>query len=431
MAADQNGLMDGADSSQGNQRGNDRAFTSQALKAVVLRALKMGGYPRLVIEVVLPGGKTLRVRTETGDLPVIQFHDVSALVSMFNNPALRFGELYADGRVSVRGDLVTVMEALYRGLERAAESSRGIVRFFQGSSASRPPKNTLSRSRANVHKHYDIGNDFYQIWLDSEYQQYTCAYYESEMADLETAQIAKLDLVCRKLALRPGDTVVEAGSGWGGLARYLARNFGVRVRSYNVSARQVEYSRARSKEEGLEALIDYVEDDYRNITGTYDVFVSVGMLEHVGLHEYTTMGQTIDRCLKEDGRGLVHTIGQRRPRRLNPWIEKRIFPGAYAPTLKQMMDIFEPSGFEVMDVENLRSHYALTLKDWGDRFDAHAREVREMFDASFERTWRLYLRGSQAAFTAGGLQLFQVLFRRPGCEAIPPTRDRLFLTKRD
>ncbi|MDA1075408.1 MAG: class I SAM-dependent methyltransferase, partial [Proteobacteria bacterium] len=212
----------------------------------------------------------------------------------------------------------------------------------------------------------------------------------------------------------------------GGLARYLARTYGVSVRSYNISTRQIEYARERAAREGLDHLIEYVEDDYRNIQGTYDVFVSVGMLEHVGLRQYRAVGETIDRCLKEGGRGLIHSIGQRKPRRLNPWIEQQIFPGAYAPSLKQMMEIFEPVSLEVVDVENLRSHYALTLKHWGENFDRNADVVKGMFGENFVRAWRLYLRGSQAAFTAGGLQLYQVLFARAESRAIPPTRDRLF-----
>jgi cyclopropane-fatty-acyl-phospholipid synthase len=218
---------------------------------------------------------------------------------------------------------------------------------------------------------------------------------------------------------------VEAGSGWGGLARYLARHYGVKVRSYNISAEQVAYARERARREGLDDEVEYVEDDYRNITGSYDVFVSVGMLEHVGVNHYPVLGRTIDGCLKDDGRGLIHSIGQDHPRPLNEWIESYIFPGAYPPTLREMMDIFEPVGLSVADVHNLRPHYAQTLRHWRERFDAHAGQVTEMFDEDFVRAWRLYLCGSIAAFTEGQLQLFQVLFRRPECRNLPMTRDHM------
>jgi cyclopropane-fatty-acyl-phospholipid synthase len=265
------------------------------------------------------------------------------------------------------------------------------------------------------------------MWLDRDYMQYTCAYYPTEDTTLERAQVAKLDLVCRKLDLKPGDTVVEAGSGWGGLARYIARHYGATVRSYNISAEQVAYAREQAEREGLGNAVEFVQDDYRNISGSYDVFVSVGMLEHVGLGNYASLGAVIDRCLKENGRGLVHSIGRNIPRRMNEWIESYIFPGAYPPTLKEMMDIFEPFEFVIMDVENLRSHYARTLTDWLARYEQHVDRVREMFDENFVQAWRLYLSGSISAFTGGQLQLFQVLFQRHGGNSLPVTRERMLL----
>jgi len=232
--------------------------------------------------------------------------------------------------------------------------------------------------------------------------------------------------VCRKLALKPGETVLEAGSGWGGLARYCARHYGVKVRSYNISAEQVAYARQRAAAEGFGDSIEYVEDDYRNASGRYDVFVSVGMLEHVGVANYRTLGGVIDRCLKDDGRGLIHSIGQDYSRPLNEWIERYIFPGAYPPTLREMMGILEPWAFSVVDVDNLRPHYAQTLRHWLARFDAAEDRVAGMFDEAFVRAWRLYLSGSIAGFTAGSLQLFQVLFRRPDCQVLPATRAHLY-----
>jgi len=224
--------------------------------------------------------------------------------------------------------------------------------------------------------------------------------------------------------------VVEAGGGWGGLARYMARHYGVKVRSYNISHQQVAYARDRSRREGLADAVEYVEDVYRNIEGDYDVFVSVGMLEHVGLDNYPTLGATVDRCLKEDGRGLIHSIGRNIKGPMNEWIEAYIFPGAYPPTLREMMDIFEPVGLSIVDVENLRPHYAQTLRHWRERYEANLETVREMFDEDFVRAWYLYLSGSISAFTRGQLQLFQVLFQRPDCTALPTTRAHLYQEQR-
>jgi cyclopropane-fatty-acyl-phospholipid synthase len=356
----------------------------------------------------------------------VRIRDRAALYSLLYKPMLTFGELYTAGRIDVQGDLVRAMELVYPGSNRAYLKAHPLARLFSAALSRRARSNSLRGSRENIHAHYDLGNDFYSLWLDRDYTQYTCAYYPTATATLEAAQCAKLELVCRKLALEPGETVLEAGSGWGGLARYFARHYGVKVRSYNISAEQVAYARERARAEGFGDAIEYVEDDYRNARGDYDVFVSVGMLEHVGVANYTGLGEVIDRCLKDDGRGLIHSIGQDFSRPLNEWIERYIFPGAYPPTLREMMDIFEPYAFSIVDVDNLRPHYAQTLRHWLERFDAHEAEVRAMFDESFVRAWRLYLSGSVAAFTAGTLQLFQVLFRRPDCSVLPPTRSHLY-----
>jgi cyclopropane-fatty-acyl-phospholipid synthase len=205
----------------------------------------------------------------------------------------------------------------------------------------------------------------------------------------------------------------------------MARRYGAHVRAFNISKEQLAFARDRAKREGLDQRVEFVEDDYRNVAGTCDVFVSVGMLEHVGRHHYLELGQAINRTLSPHGRGLLHFIGRNRPMPLNPWIRRRIFPGAYAPALGEVFErVLEPHAFSVLDVENLRLHYAKTLDDWRVRFEAAADRVATMFDEAFVRAWRLYLTGSQAAFTTGSLQLFQVLFARSGSNEIPWTRDR-------
>lgn len=346
----------------------------------------------------------------------------SALYKLLSNPNLQFGDLYSVGSVEVEGDLVKFLEIAYGTSAAKFE----FLEKLQSHVLNRPRANTLAGSSSNIHHHYDLGNDFYQLWLDSE-MQYTCAYFPSPSMTLEEAQIAKLDHVCRKLQLRPGDRVVEAGSGWGGLARHMARHYGVKVHSFNISREQIRYARERAAAEGLSG-IEYIEDDYRNITGQYEAFVSVGMLEHVGLDHYRELGEVIHRCLTPDGRGLIHSIGRNKPEPMNAWIEKRIFPGAYPPSLREMMEIFEPRAFSVLDVENLRLHYAKTLEHWLQRFERHADTVQTMFDENFIRAWRLYLAGSLAAFTSGSLQLFQVVFARGGNSALPWSRAHLYDT---
>jgi cyclopropane-fatty-acyl-phospholipid synthase len=350
----------------------------------------------------------------------LYFRDRASLYLTILRPELYWGDLYTAGRVEVGGDLVELLDAVYRGLQRVNQRSR-LNRLYK-TLGQRKIRNTYRRAADNIHHHYDIGNDFYRLWLDKEAMQYTCAYYPDPAMTLEEAQIAKLSHVCRKLQLQPGDRVVEAGGGWGGLALYMAKNHGVTVRSYNISREQVSYARDKAEREGLTGRVEYVLDDYRNISGEYDVFVSVGMLEHVGTAYYPALGNVINRCLKPTGRGLIHSIGRNRPWPMNAWIERRIFPGAYPPTLREMMHIFETNQLSVLDVENLRMHYALTLRDWSQRYEQHAGEVEEMMDERFVRTWRLYLAGSQAAFISGQLQLFQLVFAREEDNDIPWSR---------
>ncbi len=359
-----------------------------------------------------PGAGPVRMR--------VRLRDPGALWRLALDPQYQFGELYSSGRLEVDGDLAALLEAIDR--------AQGIPRGWRGRlrALAHPPRsNLLGQSRANIHHHYDLGNDFYRLWLD-ERMLYTCAYFPEPDTGLEAAQVAKMDHVCGKLRLRPGERVVEAGCGWGALALHMARAYGVRVRAYNISREQIAYARERARAEGLGGRVEYVEADYRAIRDACDVFVSVGMLEHVGRRHYRELGRVVDRCLGPGGRGLLHAIGSDFPAPLNPWIERRIFPGAYPPTLGEMMAVLEPAGLSVLDVENLRLHYARTLEHWLARFESAAEAVEDRFGPAFLRAWRLYLSGSLAAFRTGQLQLFQILFQRHGDNDLPWTRAYLY-----
>ncbi|AZT85283.1 class I SAM-dependent methyltransferase [Marinobacter sp. NP-4(2019)] len=354
----------------------------------------------------------------------IHLTDPKALVSLVTNPNLAFGDLYSAGRLEVDGDLPELMETLYRSVHQARQRWPKWLDALWRNHNPRPTG--ISEAKENIHHHYDLGNEFYRLWLDEAEMQYTCAYYERADLTLEQAQLAKLEHVCRKLRLKPGMTVVEAGCGWGGLARYMARNYGVRVHAYNISKEQLAYARAEAERQQLDHLIDYVEDDYRNIQGQYDAFVSVGMLEHVGKDNYPALSELIKRSLKPDGIALLHSIGRNRPMLMNAWIEKRIFPGAYPPSIGEFMTLCEHGDFSVLDVENLRLHYAQTLTHWMERFTANEDRVSEMYDEHFTRAWRMYLAGSIAAFRAGSLQLFQVVFTHGDNNRLPQSRQDLY-----
>jgi len=341
--------------------------------------------------------------------------DRPTLLGLAVDPDLWFGERYMTGRLDVRGPLEPVLEALTR---LAPEGSwRDWLPGAMGSG------NSLRRSRHNVHHHYDLGNAFYELWLD-RHLVYTCAYFPQPDATLDAAQDAKLDLVCRKLRLRPGETVAEAGCGWGALALHMARHYGVRVKAFNVSREQLAWARDRARREGLGDRVEFIDDDYRNVTGTFDAFASVGMLEHVGLQHFEELAAVVRRTVRRHGgRGLIHFIGRDVSRPLNAWIRRRIFPGAYPPTLAEVTSgVLGPAGMSVLDVENLRLHYARTLAHWSLRFEAAREQVRAAYGEPFRRAWELYLAGSEAAFAAGSLQLFQVVFAPRGDE--PPSWTR-------
>lgn len=348
-----------------------------------------------------------------GDLVI---RDRRALLGLILNPELYFGEAYMAGRLDVRGSLEDVVAALSR--LPAPEST-----WYHRLSSHLAWPNSPASARRNVHLHYDLGNDFYARWLDQE-MVYTCAYFPTPAMTLEQAQSAKLELICRKLHLRPDDVVVDAGCGWGALAIYMARHYRARVRAFNISREQIAYARARADRENLGGRIDFIEDDYRNVTGTFDAFVSVGMLEHVGLRQFRSLADVLRRVVRRDGgRGLLHFIGRDVPRPLNPWIRRRIFPGAYPPTLMEVTTrVLAPAGMSVVDVENLRLHYARTLGCWSERFAAARNNVRSQYGDAFTRAWELYLAGSQAAFASGWMQLFQVVFTPR--ESAPPSWTR-------
>jgi cyclopropane-fatty-acyl-phospholipid synthase len=347
----------------------------------------------------------------------LRFRDRRALLGLLHDPAVAFGDAFADGRIEVEGDLVAALEAAYRALERERPGPFKWLRTWR--------RHSLRGARANVHRHYDLGNDFYALWLDRQLV-YTCAYFDPPDLGLEEAQVAKLDHVCRKLDLRPGERVVEAGAGWGALALHMARHYGVRVFAYNVSREQVAHARQRARREGLADRVEFVEQDYRRIERRCDAFVSVGMLEHAGRRSYRELARVIERCLDEErGRGLLHFIGRDRPRPLNAWITRRVFPGAYAPSLAEVgHGVLEPARLVIADVENLRPHYERTLRHWRERYERAVADGRVGRDEHFRRLWRLYLAGSEAAFRVGSLELFQVTFAR--ARALPWTRRGLY-----
>lgn len=381
----------------------------------------------LSFPLILNGHEYRPARPETVSAAV-KIRDRWTMAGLLLDPEVAFGDGYSEGRIEVDGDLVGLLEAVLRTMrDRGTRNwfSRTLSRWLDLWQA-----NTRSGSLRNIHKHYDLGTDFFQLWLDRQLL-YTCAYFPAPSLTLEEAQEAKMDYVCRKLQLQRGETVVEAGCGWGALAIHMARHYGVRVRAFNISHEQIVFARRRAAEEGLDSQVEFIEEDYRNISGPCDVFVSVGMVEHVGASHYRELGNVIYRAIGRSGRGLLHFIGRNRHAALSSWIRKVIFPGAYPPPLHEAMEIVEPYDYAVLDVENLRLHYARTLEFWLERFERSQDQVAAMFDPQFARAWRLYLAGSLAAFRVGTLQLFQMVFAGPDSRFHPWTRAHLYTGQRE
>jgi cyclopropane-fatty-acyl-phospholipid synthase len=373
------------------------------------------------IEFALAGGHVLYA-PQGRALGRVVFRDLGAVWAVVRQPELGFGDAFAAGRVQIDGDLVDTLFHLFRASDAAGQ--RASKRSLLGTQPS-ARRNSLRNSRDHIRHHYDLGNDFYARWLD-ERMVYTCAYYAHPSMSLEQAQVAKLEHVSRKLELAPGMEVVEAGCGWGALAMHMVRVHGVKVRAFNISSEQIAYARERAAREGLGDRVQFIQDDYRNVTGRYDAFVSVGMLEHVGVDNYPALGSVIARCLHRHGRALLHSVGRTRPQAPNAWLERRIFPGSYPPSLREIMDILEPWRFTVIDVENLRLHYAKTLLEWLHRFEGGAQEVRRDHGEEFVRAWRLYLGGCAAAFRANTIQLYQIVFTHPDNNDVAMTREHQY-----
>jgi len=357
-------------------------------------------------------------------LPEISIADWRTALMLLLNTELEFGDAYSDGRIEVKGELVSTLRLIYE--------SRGLHGFWPQLVAGFQKlihSQSISRARHNARQHYSLDTDFYSAWLDRALI-YTCAYFPEPNVSLEAAQQAKLDLVCRKLWLQSGERVVEAGCGWGALALHMAANYGVRVKAFNVCEEQIEVATESARRLGLQRQVEFIHDDYRNIRGKFDVFVSVGMLEHVGKSHYEDLGKVMQGTIGNAGRGLLHFIGRGKKANLSPWTQKRIFPGAYVPALTEALPLLEEREFTVLDIENLRLHYARTLEEWLSRYEKSFDKITGRYGLNFARMWRLYLAGSAAAFHTGTLQLFQITFAGNKCAEIPWTRAYLYRGER-
>jgi len=333
---------------------------------------------------------------------------------------LGFGEAYASGDLEVEGDLQELLRlGIAARFDHVRPSFWKMLRLLPGHLRSR---SSVRRAPRNISHHYDRGNDFYALYLD-ETMTYSCAYFKTCDDSLEQAQLNKYDHIARKLMLSPGESLLDVGCGWGGMLIHAARKYGVKGLGNTISPQQYEYANRKIEELGLRGQIQVVLQDYRNLSGKFDKLVSIGMFEHVGKEYIPGFMRKARELLKKGGLGLLHTIGKEAESPHDLWIMRYIFPGAYLPNLPEISYHMGKEGLSILDVENLRLHYARTLDLWARNFEKNIEKVREIVDETFVRTWRLYLHASSAGFKYAETRLYQILFSNGLNNQLPMTRD--------
>lgn len=365
------------------------------------------------LTITTPSGRKAQLGTpDSGPVAEITIHDTRTLRRLVTQPDLEFGEAYMDGRLTP-GD--TGVEALMNLIMTNADSWRrhwagrltlglgNILAVFRH-------LNLPGRARRNVAHHYDLTDELFDTFLDP-WRQYSCAYFHTAEDTLETAQITKLARIAAKLDLQDGHRVLDIGCGWGGLARALANcRRDVTVRGITLSERQLAHARLAATESGMAGLLDFQLLDYRHQTGSFDRIVSIGMLEHVGPHNYATYFDRVADLLAPGGVALVHTIAvHRRAAPVNRWLTRYIFPGGYLPSIEQLVRATECRGWKLLDLEVMREHYANTLRHWRHRFLANRDRVLALYDASFVRMWEFYLLGCEYFFRKQNGMVVQLL----------------------
>jgi cyclopropane-fatty-acyl-phospholipid synthase len=393
------------------------AAVERLLIILLRRFIRRGSF-----KITTAAGSTYILGDRSGPLVAVRFTTAKAQRAVLLDPELKLGEAYMDGSLVVeQGSIADVLAILLRQ-ERTGSNWAWPARLVRFLLRRLQQFNPRSRARQNVAHHYDLDGRLYSLFLDGD-QQYSCGYFESKDQSLDDAQLAKKRHLAAKLRLQTDVTVLDIGCGWGGLALYLAGIAGAHVTGITLSQEQYHRAQNRAQERGLARETAFRLVDYRDVEGSFDRIVSVGMFEHVGVGFYDTFFGKCAELLADDGVALLHTIGRSgRPGIANPWIAKYIFPGGYIPALSEVLPAVERAQLIVTDVEVLQLHYAETLKAWRERFLAHRDEVQRIYDQRFVRMWEFYLACSEMAFREGDMVVFQIqMAKRKGL--LPATRD--------
>ena len=361
--------------------------------------------------------------------------DKESINRVFSEGSIGFGEEFMKGNLQVEGNIQDLLRMSYdRNYTNLKLSFKNKLEVFWRYIFS---LGFISNSRKNISHHYDIGNEFYSLWLDNSLT-YSCAYFKKNDDTLGRAQLNKYEHISRKLQLKKGEKLIDIGCGWGGMMFYAAENYGVRCVGYTLSKEQYNYVASKIKEKNLSHLLRVYLKDYRQAEGRFDKFVSIGMFEHVGRRFHSIFFDMVKKVLRPGGIGLLQTIGSTEDKPTNPWLTKYIFPGGFIPTLPRITAIMNERGLNFFGIEDLRMHYARTLNAWIKNFEGNIGKVRSVVSVSlkdkgmveeFIRMWRLYLNGSSVAFKFGNNRLYQIIFSNGLNNNIPLTKNYIYGTE--
>ena len=376
------------------------------------------------ITLVTPDGKRQTFGGSEGSSLTVRITDRKVIFELLRNPRLALGETYMDGRLIIEDGTILDLLHLVTSNNRWEDGGNSRKAIKKGKRRFKWlfHRNRAGKSRRNVAHHYDLRDELYELFLDDD-RQYSCAYFTDPSNSLEQAQADKKAHIAAKLHLKPGQRVLDIGSGWGGMALYLHQIAGVDVTGVTLSEEQLKVARRRAEEAGVSDHVRFELIDYRSLTGRYDRIVSVGMFEHVGAPHYVEFFAKCRELLADDGVMLLHTIGKYGAAGgPDPFTDRYIFPGYHVPSLSQMVTASEKVRLIASDVESLRLHYAYTLRHWLERATAAKHKIVAMYDERFFRMWEFYLSGGIVAFENGAMNNYQIQYVRDR-RALPISRD--------
>lgn len=352
----------------------------------------------------------------------IIFNEKISKKDILRDPFMTLGEAYMDNKLDFKGNIREILESVYKSKDSFLNNAGTFSKLYK------VIPNTLKRSKEDVQYHYDVGNDFYSLWLDKT-MTYSCAYFKDENDSLYQAQLDKVQHILKKLNLKKGQRLLDIGCGWGELIISAAKQYGVKALGITLSEGQYSKVKDRIKENNLEEMVDVKLADYRELVGKTDKFdriVSVGMIEHVGRKNLPSYMEAVNSMLVEGGISLLHCITAQTESEANQWIKKYIFPGGYIPSIRELVSLMGDNDLHLIDAESLRLHYYMTLKCWAENFEKNLDEIRKIKDDRFIRMWDLYLNACAASFHYGVMDIHQFVFTKGLNNEIPITRKYLY-----